>query len=313
MDAAARLLSPEVFAPPRLVTRLEDCEFYHTMDLPGHGTVRGQWDLRGHVDSYLGHVNLTGKRVLELGTASGFLCMEMEKRGAEVVAYDLSEDFDGDLVPFAREESPAELAARRRFVRRLNNGWWLVHRSHQSRARVAYGSIYDIPDGIGEVNVATFGSILLHLRDPYRALASASRFVRDTIVVTDYDRHWERFPTPSVEATLGATPGGQRGRLLRIAHRLLGDRGWWDREHQLRDRARTAERSLQAVLDSPAALFLPHATDPSQNQSWWCFRPQAIVAMLGTLGFTRSTINVTEGITHTDIPTRVFTVVAHRG
>ena len=102
MGAAAHLPRASVFAPPRLVTRLEDCVFYHTQDVPGYGTVPGPWDLRGHVDEYLGGVTLRGKRVLELGTASGFLCVEMEKRGAEVVAFDLSEDYDCDVVPFGR-------------------------------------------------------------------------------------------------------------------------------------------------------------------------------------------------------------------
>src|SRR6478736_6007586 len=101
MDTAtlARQARPSVYAPSRRVTQLEDCFFYHTMDVPGYGTIPGPWDLRGHVDAYLGGVDLRGKRVLELGTASGFVCMEMEKRGAEVVAFDLSEDYDQDLVP----------------------------------------------------------------------------------------------------------------------------------------------------------------------------------------------------------------------
>ena len=70
------------YALPRVVTDLADCAFYHSMDLPGHGTVEGMFDLRGAVDEYLGGVDLRGKRVLELGTADGFLCFEMERRGA---------------------------------------------------------------------------------------------------------------------------------------------------------------------------------------------------------------------------------------
>jgi SAM-dependent methyltransferase len=314
MDAAARSLSSSasVFAPPRLVTRLEDCEFYHTMDVPGYGLVHGAWDLRGHVDSYLGGIDLRGKRVLELGTASGFLCVEMEKRGAEVVAYDLSEDYDGDLVPFAREESPAQTAARRGFVRRLNNGWWLVHRAHKLFARAVYGTVYDVPFGIGEVDVATFGCILLHLRDPYRALASATRLVRDAVVVTEHDHMWDRYPGPVEVGPLTEPIGGQRGRLLRLAHRLLGDGGWWKREQQLRERVRAAETSLRGILDGPAVLFLPDARDPDQNQAWWCFRSQAIAAMLGSLGFTRTTTSVTEGVSHNGVRTRVFTVIGRR-
>jgi len=60
-------------------------DFYHTMDLPTHGTVHGQWDLRGREASYLGNIFLQGKRVLEIGTASGHLCTTMERMGAEVV------------------------------------------------------------------------------------------------------------------------------------------------------------------------------------------------------------------------------------
>jgi hypothetical protein len=33
------------FALPRNV-KFEDCLFYHTVDIPNHGVVRGQWDLR---------------------------------------------------------------------------------------------------------------------------------------------------------------------------------------------------------------------------------------------------------------------------
>lgn len=310
--AAPAVASESVFAPPRLVTRLDDCYFYHTADLPGYGTVAGPWDLRGCADGYLGGVDLRGKRVLELGTASGFLCREMEARGAEVVGFDLSEDFDGDLVPFPRPDPAADAAGRRRFVRRLNNGWWLAHRACGSRARAVYGSVYDVPAGIGPVDVATFGSILLHLRDPYRALESAARLVRDTIVVTEHPVHWSRFPAPPADA-LPETPGGQRGRVLRLLHRLLGDGGWWRREEALRARAAEAEATLRSVLDAPAALFLPTAADPTQDQAWWCFRPAAVAAMLGTLGFTRTTLTTTSGATLNGKPETLFTVVASRG
>ena len=48
----------------------------------------------------MGKVDLRGKRVLEMETASGFLCFYMESKGAEVVAYDLSPDHLWDIVPF---------------------------------------------------------------------------------------------------------------------------------------------------------------------------------------------------------------------
>src|SRR5262245_36356241 len=67
-----------LYAQPREVTELSDCWFYHTADIPGHGCVQGQWDLRPNIDRYLGGVNFHGKRVLDVGAASGFLTFNME-------------------------------------------------------------------------------------------------------------------------------------------------------------------------------------------------------------------------------------------
>ena len=79
-----------IYAIPRAVTSLQDCYFYHSMEIPGWGEVRGEWDLRGGEAAYLGNVDLKDKRVLELGAASGFLSFYMERQGADVVGYDPS-------------------------------------------------------------------------------------------------------------------------------------------------------------------------------------------------------------------------------
>jgi hypothetical protein len=50
------------FAEPRAVTSLEDCYFYHTVDIPGYGLVPGEWDPRSNLDAYLGHYDFTGLR-----------------------------------------------------------------------------------------------------------------------------------------------------------------------------------------------------------------------------------------------------------
>jgi hypothetical protein len=109
----------------------------------------------------------------------------MEREGAEVVSLDLDEHEDWDVVPFPGTEADTEVAKRRDATRRLNDGYWLAHRANGSRAKVVYGHLYAVPAAIGPVDVATFCSVLLHVRDPFRALASASRLVRETIVVTE--------------------------------------------------------------------------------------------------------------------------------
>ena len=175
----------EPYATPRTVTDLCACYFYHTMDVPGHGLVEGEWDLRDGIRAYLGNVDLAGQRVLEVGTASGFVCFAMEEMGAEVIAQDLSPEQTPDIVPFARADVERAMHDHQAHVERINNAFWLCHRLFESRARMVYGSAYALPEEIGPVDVATFGCVLLHLRDPFAALASAARLTRQTLIVTD--------------------------------------------------------------------------------------------------------------------------------
>jgi SAM-dependent methyltransferase len=157
------------------------------MDLPGVGVVGGQWDLRDTVDDYLGRFDFRGKRVLDVGTASGFLTFEMEKRSArEVVSFDLGPDVRWDIVP---RGGPAAAAGgeegKRREVERLVNAYWFAHRLLGSSAKAYHGNVYELPEALGPFDVVVLGAILLHLRDPFRALQSVSRLSTDAIIVTD--------------------------------------------------------------------------------------------------------------------------------
>ena len=173
------------WAKPRDITNIDDCYFYHTMDLPGHGLVEGEWDLRGKESTYLGKIDVEGKRVLEIGTASGHLCFWMEKMGTEVVAYDLSEEQEWDIVPYSGLNLGQYTADRKNHIRKLNNGFWFAHKAFNSKAKVRYGTAYEIPNDIGQFDVCTFGAILLHARDPFLALQKATGLVKETVVVTD--------------------------------------------------------------------------------------------------------------------------------
>jgi SAM-dependent methyltransferase len=177
------------------VETVEDCTFYHTMELPGAGLIPGAWDLRDDVDAYLGHQRMAGKRIVDVGTASGYLCFEMERRGGDVVAFDrlLTTDPDDDmgLVPFADFERrhPGGLAGaiqeRRETQRRLQESFWFAHERLRSRAQLFCGTAYECPKELGEFDYAFFGSILLHLRDPLRALTSFARATREKIIITE--------------------------------------------------------------------------------------------------------------------------------
>ena len=69
--------------------KLEDCKFYHSVNLPSGETLRGDWDLRDKLDVYIGNVDVKGCRVLDMGTASGALSFYMEQLGAKVVSADV--------------------------------------------------------------------------------------------------------------------------------------------------------------------------------------------------------------------------------
>jgi hypothetical protein len=186
MENVARS-SSTVYAQPRVVDDLNDCFFYHTIDIPGHGTAfcPWGWDLRGREREYTGGIDFQGKRVLEFGTASGFLCFYMEKQGAEVVACDVCEHDSVDIVPSARCNYRTVEVTIKDMVRQLNNSFWFTHRAFQSKAKVVYSSAYFLPDEVGQFDICTFGAILLHLRDPFRALQKGLERTRETVIIAD--------------------------------------------------------------------------------------------------------------------------------
>jgi O-methyltransferase len=172
------------FSQPPCGIRFEDCTFYHTIAIPSHGLVRGQWDLRGQVDEYLGGYDFAGKRVLEIGPASGFLTFEMERRGAQVVAVEVADDPGWDFVPFPDEFLQPILAQRRKTMSGLKNSFWFLHDLNHSKAQVYYGDPCQIPSSLGRFDVAVMASVLLHCERPTRILAECAKRA-DTLIITE--------------------------------------------------------------------------------------------------------------------------------
>jgi SAM-dependent methyltransferase len=169
----------EIYASqPASTPRLSDCAFYQTIDIPGLGVQAGQWDLRGNVHNYLGDLDFAGKRVLEIGTANGFVCFEMERRGADVVAFDLAEELTYDAPP----HSPEYLLQQhyRDGLRRIRNAWWLAHAALGSRAN-------RIPAALGRFDVGVLANVMQHLQDPIGALMGLAAISDDAVVVTETD------------------------------------------------------------------------------------------------------------------------------
>lgn len=156
---------------------ISDCRFYHTISLPDADCIEGDWDLRPDISAYLSHYGFKDKRVLDVGTATGFLSYYCEAKGAEVVSFDFAEQHPLNFVP------EWSVCIDTTYHTNMKNSYWYCHHHLQSKNRVFYGNVYDLPDELGQFDVAVVGSILLHLENPYGALKSIAKRAKSIILV----------------------------------------------------------------------------------------------------------------------------------
>lgn len=160
--------------------------WYHTMDL-GHGIVTpGEVDCRPVAAKTLIPPRLDGMRVLDVGTWDGFWAFELERRGAEVTTLDLPDPERLDWPRRARlGRTPQQWAALMEAIG-LGGGWEIAREALGSKAERLPLSIYDVADaGLGEFDLVFVGSLLVHLRDPVRALESLRSVVSRSLVVSE--------------------------------------------------------------------------------------------------------------------------------
>jgi tRNA (mo5U34)-methyltransferase len=129
--------------------------------------------------------DVRGKRCLDVGTYDGFFAFELERRGAaEVVAVDVADPHDWDWPPDARAEGP------KRVVEALGTeharGFDVAREALGSRVERRDMTIYEIgPGTVGEFDVVVCGSLLLHLRDPLRALEAIRSVCRGSFLTAE--------------------------------------------------------------------------------------------------------------------------------
>jgi len=185
----------------RIRKRIEGIIWYHTIDL-GHGVVTpGAFNHLPVLDQYCLPDDLTGKRVLDIGTFDGFWAFEFEKRGAEVVALDLDNAGQLDL--------PAQVRARtgpEELNRKFGSGFAIVHEILNSRVERVVNTVYEIDPAVhGMFDVVHIGSELIHMRNPIRALQRMRSVARGYAQISEpYKPDLERYgPKPLVECRGG--------------------------------------------------------------------------------------------------------------
>jgi tRNA (mo5U34)-methyltransferase len=156
-----------------LAARARAISWYHTLELGPGVVTEGHFDTRASAAVVPLPARLDGLRCLDVGTWDGFWAFEMERRGAaSVTAIDIEDPrrWDWPAQAFAGPVGADRLKYLDTF-KRQGEGFALAREALGSSVERVDRSVYELdPAQDGEFDVAFIGSLLLHLRDPVRAL-----------------------------------------------------------------------------------------------------------------------------------------------
>jgi tRNA (mo5U34)-methyltransferase len=189
---------PREAAVERLRDRFDEIGWYHTQELAPGLVTPGMFDLRPYVDRYGIPADLSGKRVLDVGTFEGFWAFELERRGATVTALDVDSVQELDWPPRLRPQEDG----------RRGEGFELARAAIGSSVERVGCSIYDAsPDRLGgRFDLVFCGSVLIHLRDPMLALERMAGLCAGELIFADeYSRRLAWLPFGGAEFR-GETP-----------------------------------------------------------------------------------------------------------
>jgi hypothetical protein len=169
-----------MYTQPKTNIKLEDCTFYHSFNFPDGTIVNGDWDLRYCIKEYLGNINYEGKRVMDVGAASGCLSFEMEKWGADVVSFDMPDGSYWDVLKY-----PGYIPAKHsNYHIKMYNSYYYAHEKFKSKCKIYHANIYnDLPELLGSFDGAVFGTMLSHVRDPMLVLMNVLYRVKEFAVL----------------------------------------------------------------------------------------------------------------------------------
>ena len=150
--------------------------WYHSIELAPGIVTPGRVDLRAAANRLLPD-DLSGVRALDVGTFDGFWAFEMERRGAEVMAIDLDVIGAAEWPPLSRARLTRESES---LGTELGLGFRLAGEVLRTRVERVVCSVYELDaEAIsGTVDFVFSGAILLHLRDPVRALERMHQTLR---------------------------------------------------------------------------------------------------------------------------------------
>jgi tRNA (mo5U34)-methyltransferase len=166
-----------------LAERVAALDWYHTLELAPGVVTPGWQDTRGALAEIPIPASLEGKRCLDVGTFDGFWAFELERRGAdEVVAIDVLEPAEFDWPADSEPEAIEIIGARKG----KGLGFEIAREVFGSSVKRLERSVYDLTeDDAGRFDFIYLGSLLVHLRDPVRALTRLRAVCDGSLLVVD--------------------------------------------------------------------------------------------------------------------------------
>jgi SAM-dependent methyltransferase len=239
--------------PPSDNISLDDCEWYHIMEVPGvDGLTAGVFDVRSDISNIFGNLDFKDKKVLNLGPSTGYLSFEAERRGADVTSIDLSVDSEErDWVLQQNVDWRKNLTSFMADEKRRRNAFWFAHKALKSKSKLIISNIKNLPTKVETHDIGVIFSVLLHLRDPYLALMRMCSHVNEKIVITEL--------------------------------------GGYSVKPSLKNFIPNSIRKILGIKRSPLMIFLPKFGKIASV--WWKFSPEMIMKMLEMLGFGKFTVN----------------------
>jgi tRNA (mo5U34)-methyltransferase len=220
----------------------------------------GWHDTRPILDRIPFPSSLAGKRCLDVGTFDGFWAFEMERRGAaEVVAIDVPDPAKWDWPAGSTDESIGAIGRRKG----AGEGFEIARRALGASVQKHDLSVYDLdPDEVGRFDLVYLGSLLVHLREPVRALERVRAVCRGELIVVDgIDL--------LLSLALPRTP---------VARLDAGGRPWWWYPNEA-GLAREIEAAGFELAGRPRRLFMP----PGKGQPVAKLRPRLLTSRQGRL------------------------------
>jgi len=168
------------FEEQRPIPDRDECLFYHTMTYSDGEKIPGVWEIPDFSD-YIGDYNITGKTILDIGTATGYLTFSAEKAGAaEVTGFDMLDSKEQRLIPYT--DSPHHLPAD--FSNSpISKSWWYGWHKNKSNARCIYASMPDLYECDTMFDVVIAGAIVEHISDPVFYIGAWAKVAQEAVII----------------------------------------------------------------------------------------------------------------------------------